>query len=70
MPCKKLLGNIDHPPNGKLKDVLAVLMDIMHFLFNGFRIGGMKAAPAGHVKESPAAPVATQDVVNNSALAV
>ena len=70
MPCEELLRDVGHPADGEFKDIFAVLMDVMHFLFNSFCTGRMKTATGRHIQELPAVAVATQDKVDNSALAV
>src|SRR5207249_11315592 len=67
---QKLLRNVGHAPDGEFEDVPAILMDIMHFVFNGFRRRRMKTSTRGHVQELPTVAVTAQDEIDDSALAV
>src|SRR5438094_7996870 len=64
------LVDIGHTPNGVLENVFAVLMHVMHFIFNGFRRRGIEASTGRHVQELAAASVTSQDEIDDSALTV
>src|ERR1700691_536955 len=52
--------------HGELEDLLAVLMNVVHFLVDGFMRGGIEAASAGHLQEASAGAVDFVDEIDQS----
>ena len=64
------LGGFDHFADGEFVDGLAVLMDVVHLLVDGFVGGRMQAASAGHEQGAGAGAVDFVMEVDHAVLAV
>src|SRR5262249_628986 len=67
---ENLLRDLYHALDRQLENLPAVLMNVMHFLVDGFMTRGMGAPSRGHVEELAAPAVAPQQEIENSLFAV